>query len=219
MESTWCSILAMLISLEFLHQFFSKTILFIHLFIKYQAYVMFVQSLSPVRLLVAPWTATCQAYLSFTVFRSLLKLMSIESVMPSNNPILCCPLLILPSFFPSIRIFFNRLALCIRWPKYQSFSISHSNEYSGLISFRIDWLVFLILLGLCPGTKISSKIKASIFTIIDLFNTLISTKSVLPLNLINKFISQLKFQNYLQLLLFPSSNSTIYRITFTIFHT
>ena len=218
MKSMWCSILAMLISLEFLHQFFSKTVLFIHLFIKYQAYVLFVQSLSPVRLLVAPWTATCQASLSFTVFCSLLKLMSIESVMPSNHLILCCPLLILPSIFPSIRIFFNRLALCIRWPKYQSFSISHSNEYSRLISFRIDWLVFLILLGLCPGTKISSKIKASIFTI-DLFNTLISTTSVLPRNLINKFISQLKFQNYLQLLIFQSSNSTIYRITFTIFHT
>ena len=115
-KSTWCSILAMLISLEFLHQF-SKTIVFIHLFIKYWAYVLFAQSLSPVRHFVAPWTATRQASLFFTVFHSLLKLMSIESVMPSNHLIFCWPLLILPSIFPSIRIFSDKLAVCIRWPK------------------------------------------------------------------------------------------------------
>ena len=88
------------------------------------------------------WTAACQASLCITNSRSLLKLRSIDSVMPSNYLILCCPLLLLPSIFPSIRVFSNESALHIRWPKYQSFSfnISPYNEYSGLISFRMDWL-------------------------------------------------------------------------------
>ena len=88
-----------------------------------------------------PWTAAHQA--PFTIFQSLLKLMPSESEMPSNHHILCCPLLLLPSIFPSIRVFSNESALCIRWPKYWSFSlsISPSNEYSGLISFRIDYLI------------------------------------------------------------------------------
>ena len=100
-----------------------------------------VQSLSHVQLFTTPWTAACQASLSFTISWSLLKLMSIESVMPSKYLILCCPLLLLPSIFPSIKVFSNESALCIRRPKYWSFrfSISHSNEYSGLISFRIGW--------------------------------------------------------------------------------
>ena len=100
-----------------------------------------VQSLSFVRLFVTPWTAACQASISITNSRSLLKLMSITSVMPSNHLILCYPLLLLPSIFPSIRVFSNESVL-IKWPKYWSFSfsISSSNEYSGLISFRIDWL-------------------------------------------------------------------------------
>ena len=97
-----------------------------------------VQSLSRVQLFVTSWTAACQASLSFTISWSLLKLMSIESVMPSSHLILCHPLLLLSSIFPSIRAFSNELALRIRWPKYWSFSISPSNEYSGLISFRID---------------------------------------------------------------------------------
>ena len=99
-----------------------------------------VQSLSHVRLFVTPWTAACQASLSITNSQSLLKLMSIEPVMPSNHPILCRLLLLLPSIFPSIRVFFNESVLHIRWPKYWSFSFntSPSNEYSGLISFRID---------------------------------------------------------------------------------
>ena len=89
--------------------------------------------------LVTPWTAACQASLSITNSWSLLKLMSIESVMPFNHLILCYPLLLLPSIFPSIRVFSNESVLCIRWPKYWSFSfISPSNEYSGLISFRMD---------------------------------------------------------------------------------
>ena len=88
-----------------------------------------------------PWTATCQASLSFTVSQSLLKFMSIELEMLSNHLILCLPLLLLPSIFPSIRVFSNELTLCIRWPKYWSFSFSDSpsSEYSGLISFKIDW--------------------------------------------------------------------------------
>ena len=85
--------------------------------------------------------------LSFTVSRSLLRLMSIESMMPSNHLILCYPLLLLPSVFPSIRVFSSESALCIRWPKYWSFSISPSSEYSGLISFRIDWFDFLPVQG------------------------------------------------------------------------
>ena len=101
-----------------------------------------VQSLSRVRLLATPWMAAHQASLSITNSRSLFKLMSIESVMPSNHLILCCPLLLPPSIFPSIRVFSNDSVVGIRQPKYYSFSfcISPSNEYSGLISFRIDWL-------------------------------------------------------------------------------
>ena len=111
--------------------------------------VAIVQSLHRVQLFVTPWTAACQASLSFTISWSLLKLMSIESVMLPNHLILCCPLLLLPSVFPSIKVFSNELALCIRWPKYWSFnfSISPSNEYSGVISFRIDWLDLLAVQG------------------------------------------------------------------------
>ena len=92
-----------------------------------------------------PWTAACQASLSFTISRSLLKVMSIELVVPSNHLILCCPFLLLPSIFPSIRVFSNELALDLRQPKYRSFSfsISPSGEYSGLISFRMDWFDLL----------------------------------------------------------------------------
>ena len=108
-----------------------------------------VQSLSHVRLFVTPWTATHQDSLSITNSQSLLKLMSIKSVMPSNHLILCCPLLLLPSIFPSIRVFSNESVLCIRWPKYWSFSftISPSNEYSGMISFRIDWFDLPVVQG------------------------------------------------------------------------
>ena len=108
-----------------------------------------VHSLSCVRLFATPWTAECQASLSITNSQSLLKLMSIESVMPSNRLILCHPLLLLPSTFPSSRVFSNESALCIRWPKYWSFSlnISPSNEHSGLISFRMDWLDLLAVQG------------------------------------------------------------------------
>ena len=109
----------------------------------------FVQSPSPVRLFVTLWTAAHQASLSFGISWSLLKLMSTESVLSSNHPILCHPLLLLLSIFPSIRLFSNESALRIRWPQYWSFSfiISPSNEYSGLISFRMDWLDLLAAQG------------------------------------------------------------------------
>ena len=109
-----------------------------------------VQSLSRVQLSATPWTAAHQASLSITNSWSSLKLMSIESVMPSSHLILCCPLLLLPSIFPSIRVFSSESVLHIRWPKYWSFSftISPSKEYSGLISFRMDWLDLLALKGL-----------------------------------------------------------------------
>ena len=104
--------------------------------------VLVVQSLSPIRLFATPWTSAHQAFLSVTISWSFLKLMSIELMMPSNHLILCCPLLHLPSILPSIRVFSSESVLRIRWPRYWSFSfsISLSNEYSGLISFRIDWL-------------------------------------------------------------------------------
>ena len=111
--------------------------------------VIVVLLLSNVWLFLTPWTAVHQAFLSITNYQSLLKLMSIESVMPSSHLILCCPLLLPPSIFPNIRVFSNDLALQIMWPKYWhfSFSVSPSNEYSGLISFRVDWFDLLALQG------------------------------------------------------------------------
>ena len=110
-----------------------------------------------------PWTAARQASLSITNSQSLLKLMSIESVMPSNHLILC-PLLFLPSIFPSIRVFSNESVLCIRWPKYWSFSfnISPSNEYTGLISFKMDWLALLAVQGTLKSLLQHHSLKASI---------------------------------------------------------
>ena len=112
-------------------------------------FVVVIQSLRRVWLFKTPWTAAGQASLSFTISQSLLKLMSIKSVMSPSHLILCCPLLLLPLIFPSIRFFSNESALCITWPKYWSFSfsISPSNDYSGLISFRIDWFDFLPVQG------------------------------------------------------------------------
>ena len=111
--------------------------------------VVLVRLLSLVQLFATPWTAACQASLSFTITQSLLKPTSTESVMLSNHLILCHPLLLLPSVFPIIRVFSNESALRIRWPKYWSFSftINPSNEYSGLISFRIDWYYLLAVQG------------------------------------------------------------------------
>ena len=124
-----------------LHSRFLSVIYFIHQFSS-------VQSLSHVRLFATPWTAARQTSLSITNYQNLLKLKSIESVMPFNHLVLCCPLL-LPSIFPSIGVFSSESVLHIRWPKYWSFSfsISPSNEYSGLISFRMDWLDLLAVQG------------------------------------------------------------------------
>ena len=111
--------------------------------------VVVVQSLSRVLLFVTTWTVARQTSLFFIISQSLLKLKSIELMIPSNHLILCRPLLLLPSIFPSIRVFSNESVLCIRWPNYCSFSfsISPSNEYSGLISFKIDWFDLLAVQG------------------------------------------------------------------------
>ena len=108
-----------------------------------------VQSLSHIQLFATPWTAACQASLSIANSQSLLKLMSIESVMPSNHLILCCPLLLLPLIFPSLWVFSNESVIRIKWPEYWSFSFSISpyNEYSWLTSFRMDWLDILAVQG------------------------------------------------------------------------
>ena len=108
---------------------------------------------------MTPWAAACQASLSITTSWSIFKLISIESVMPSNHLILCCPLLLLPSIFPSIGVFSNESVLLIMWPKYWSFSfsISPSNEYSGLISFRMDWFDLLAVQGTLKSQDHSSK--------------------------------------------------------------
>ena len=136
------------------------------------------------------WTATCQASLSITNSWSLLKLISIESVMPSNHLILCHPLLHLPSIFPSIRVFSNKSALHIMWPKYWSFSfsISPSNEYSGLISFRMDWLDLLALQGTLKSLLQHCSSKASIlrcsaFFIIQLSHPYMTTRKTTALTL------------------------------------
>ena len=125
-------------------------------------YTIVVQSLSHVRFFVTPWTVACQASLSITNSWSLLKLMSIELVMPFNHLILCCPLLLLPSNFPSIKIFSDGSDLRIKWPEYWSFSISSSNEYSGLIPFRIDWLDILAGQGTLKSYLQHRSSKASI---------------------------------------------------------
>ena len=123
---------------------------FLYLFIcVFVWYIFVVQLLSHVWLFATPWTAARQASLLIAISLSLLKLVSVESVMPSNHLILCYPLLLLPSIFPSIRVFASESALRIRWPEYWSFSfiISPSNKYSGLISFRIDWFYLLAVQG------------------------------------------------------------------------
>ena len=130
-----------------------------------------VQSLSCVHLFATSWTAACQASLSIANSQSLLKLMSITSVNPSNHLILCCPLLLPLSIFPSIRVFSSESVLHIRWPKYWSFSfsISPSNEYSGLISFRMDWLDLLAVQGTLKSLLQHHSSKASILQLCFLY--------------------------------------------------
>jgi len=131
---------------------------------------------------VTPWMAACQASLSITNSRSLLRLMSIESVMPSNHLIVCHPFLLLPSVFPRIRMFSNESAFCIKWPKYWSFSfsISPSNDYSGLISFRIDWFDLFAVQGTLRSLLQHHSSKASIlwfsaFFMVQLLNPYMTT--------------------------------------------
>ena len=147
-----------------------------------------VQSLSPVRRFATPWTAAHQASLFFTISWNLLKLMSIESMMPSNHLILCRPLLLLPSIFPSITVFFNELVLHIRWPNYWSFSfsISPSNEYSGLISFRIDWLDLFAVQGTLKSLLQHRSSKASVpqhsdFSMVQLSHPYMTTGKTIAL--------------------------------------
>ena len=147
-----------------------------------------VQSLSCVQLFATPWTAACQASLSITNSQSLLKLISIESVMLSSHLILCRPLLLSPSIFPSIRIFSNESVLCIRWPQYWSFSfsISPSNKYSGLISFRMDWLDLLAFQGTLKSLPQHHSSKASIrqcsaFFIVQLSHSYMTTGKIIAL--------------------------------------
>ena len=156
-----------------------------------------VQSLSHVRLFVTPQTEACQASLSITNSRSLLKLMSIELVIPSNHLILCHPLLLLPLIFPSIRVFSNESVLCIRWPKYWSFSISPFNEYSGLTSFRIDSLDLLAVQGTLKSLLQHHSSKASIlwcsaFFMVQLSHLYVTTGKTIALTRWN-FVSKIMF--------------------------
>ena len=160
-----------------------------------------VQMLSRVQLFATPWTAARQASFSITNSQSLLILMSTESVMPSNHLILCHPLLLLPSIFPSIRVFSNESVLCIRWPKYGSFSfnISPSNEHSGLISFRMDWLDLLAVQGIPKSLLQYYSSKASIlwhsaFFIVQLSHPYMTTGKTIALtrwNFVGKVMSLL----------------------------
>ena len=147
-----------------------------------------VQSLSRVWFIATPWAGALQASLYITVSRSLLKLMSVESMMPSNHLILCHPLLLLPSIFPSIRVFSSESALHIRWPKYWSvsFSISPSNEYSGLISFRIDWLDLLAVQGALKNllqrhSSKASVLQCSAFFMVQILHPYMTTRKTIAL--------------------------------------
>ena len=153
---------------------------------RYHLQFSLVQSLSCVRLFATPWTAARQASLSIANSWSLLKLMSVGSVIPSNHLIHCHPLLFPPSIFASIRVFSNESALHIRWPKYWSFSISPSNEYSGLISFKMDWLDILAVQGTLKSLLQHRSSKASIlqrsaFFIVQLSHPYMTTGKTITL--------------------------------------
>ena len=158
--------------------------------------IVVVKSLSQVWLIVTPWSAACQASLSFTISPRLLKLIFIELVMPSNHLDLCRPLLLPPSILPSIRVFSNESVLCIRWPKYWSFSfsISPSNVYSGLIPFRIDWLDLLSVQGTHKSLLQHHSLKASIlqrsaFFMVQLSHPYMITGKIIALT-IQTFVSK-----------------------------
>ena len=179
-----------------------------------------VQSLSHVWLLATPWTAAHQASLSITNSWSLLKLMSIESVMPSNHLILCRPLLLLPAIFPRIRVFSNESVLCIRWPKYWnfSFSICPSNEHPGLISLRMDSLDLLAVQGTLKSLLQHHSSKASIlqrsaFFIVQLSHPNMTTGKTIALTrqtFVGKVTSLLlNMQSRLVIVFIPRSNKSL----------
>ena len=182
-----------------------------------------VQLLSCVRLFVNPWTAACQASLSITNSWNLLKLISIESVMPSKPLILCRPLLLLPSIFPSIRVFSNESVLGIWWPQYWSFSfsLSPSNEYSGLISFRMDWLDLLVDQGTLKSLLQHHSSKASMifwhsaFFIVQLLHPYMTTGKTIALTrwtCVGKVMSLL-FDMLSRLVLWGSMVGCVYGVT------
>ena len=163
---------------------------------KFKRCVDVVQPLSHIQLFTTPWTAAHQTSLSSTTFWNLLKFMSNELVIPSNHLILCCPLLILPSIFPSTTVFSNESALCIRWPNYWSFSfsISCSNEYSGLTSLRIDWFDLLAVQGTLKSLlqHHSSKVsilRCSAFFTVQLSHPYMTTGKTIALT-IQTFVAQ-----------------------------
>ena len=153
-------------------------------------------TLSCVQLFETPWTLAHQASLLFTISQSVFKLMSIESVMPSNHLTVCCPLLLLPSIFPNIRVFSSESALRIRWPKYWSFSISPSNEYSGLISFRIDWFDLLAVQGtlrslLQHHSSKASLLQPSAFFMVQLSHSYMTSRKTVAFTVQTKVMSLL----------------------------
>ena len=152
-----------------------------------------VQLLSCVQLFATPWTTAYQVSRSFTISQSFLRLMSIESVMPSNHLILCRPLLLLPSVFPSIRVFSNELAFCIRWPRYWSFSfsISPSSEYSGLISFRSDWFDLLAVQETLKNLLQHHSLRASVLWCSAFFTVQLSHPALTRLTYVGEVMSLL----------------------------
>ena len=168
-----------------------------------------VQPLSHVWLFATPWTAACQASLSITNSQSSLKLMSIESLMPSNHVILCHPLLLPPSILPSIRVFSNESILCIKWPEYWSFSfsISPSNEYSGLISFRMDWLDLLAVQGTLKSLLQHHSSKVSILQHSTFFiKRLFSSSSLSAISVVSS--AYLRLLIFLPAILIPACASS-----------
>ena len=187
-----------------------------------------VQLLSHVQFFATPWTAACQASLSFTISQCLLKLMSTESVMPSNLLILSHPLLFWSSIFPSIRVFSSESSLHIRWSKYWSFSISPSNEYSGLISFRMDWLDLLAVQGTLKSLLQHHNSKAlilqcSVFLMVHVSHLYMTTGETIPLiiltfvskvisllfNMLSRFVIALLPRSKLLLISWLQSPSTV----------
>ena len=159
-----------------------------------------VQSFSCVQLFATPWTAARQTSLSFTISQGLLKLMSIESVTPSNHLILCCPLLLLSSIFPSIRVFSSEAVFHIRRPKYWSFSTNPSNEYSGLISFRIDWFDLLEVQGTLKSllqhhSSKASTLWCSAFFVVQISHPYMTTEKTIALTIWN-FVSKVMFLHF-----------------------